>query len=247
METVNLPEPPKGWGTDGLTSFIDNTRRNSFATYANLRADYATLSEIDAVFRKLTESLYNTRDWFASFFLLRAHSGFLAGSHLAMSGQVAEAYAALRLCLENGLYGHYLAKNQASQETWLRRHDSEEAKRRVREEFKIRTLFDTLSASNKTEGTAAELLYEFCIDYGAHPNERALTQSLKMEPRKETINLEIVYLSADPVVVGLCLSAAARVGVSVLGIFRLVFKERFDLTGLTGRLDQVKRHLPQNK
>ena len=243
MKKVELPEPPKGWGIDGLTSFIDNTRRNSFATYANHRTGYVALNEIDSLIRKVIESLYNTKDWFAAFFLFRAHSGFLASSHLAMSGQVAEAYAALRLSLENGLYGHYLAKNPASQETWLRRHDSQEAKRRVRDEFKIRTLLDTLSTSNKNEATAAELLYEFCIDYGGHPNERALTQNLKTEPKKDTIKLEVVYLSADPDVVRLCLKAVAKVGVSVLGIFRLVFKERFDLTGLTDRLDRVKRQL----
>jgi hypothetical protein len=240
---VKLPNPPNTWGTDNLTSFIDNTRLNCFATYANLRLEYSKLNEIDGIFRKLAENLLNTRDWFAAFFMLRAHSAFLAGSHLAMSGQAAEAYAALRLCIENGLYGLYLARNPASKETWLRRHDNPEAKRRVREEFTIRRLLDGLRACNDREATLAEQLYERCIDYGGHPNERALTQSLKTEAKETTINLQIIYLSADPDIIRQCLRTAAQVGVSVLGIFRLVFKERFDLTGLTDQLNQVKKGL----
>ena len=143
-EVVNLPEPPRGWGADDVTAFLDNTRLNSFATYANLRPDYAKLAEVDSVFRKLIANLINTKDWFAAFFLLRAHSALLAASHLAMSGQVAEAYASQRLCLENGLYGLYMSRNPASRETWLQRHDSDQAKQRVRSEFTLRNLLDTL-------------------------------------------------------------------------------------------------------
>ena len=107
MKKVNLPAAPGGWGGDEVTAFIDNARLNSFATYTNLRPEYTKVAEIDVVFRKLVGYLLNTKDWFAAFFLLRAHSAFLAGSHLAMSGQAAETYASLRLCLENGLYGLY--------------------------------------------------------------------------------------------------------------------------------------------
>lgn len=243
MNIVNLPAPPSGWGADDITAFIDNARLNSFATYANLRPEYAKVAEVDGVFRKLIGSLLNTKDWFAAFFLLRAHSAFLAGSHLAMSGQAAETHASLRLCLENGLYGLYLAKNPSSRETWLRRHDSEQATRRVRDEFMIRSLLDTLRAMDGKEAAVAEQLYERCIDYGAHPNERALTLSLKTETGQDTVDFRIVYQTEDPMMFRACLKTAAQVGVSVLGIFRLVFKERFDLTGLTDELNRAREGL----
>src|SRR3972149_11921583 len=126
MKIVNLPAPPAGWGGDEVTAFIDNARLNSFATYANLRPEYGAVAEIDVVFRKLVGNLLNTRDWFAAFFLLRAHSAFLAGAHLAMSGQAAETHAPLRLCLENALYGLYLARNPGSRGNWLRRPHSDQ-------------------------------------------------------------------------------------------------------------------------
>lgn len=86
-------------------------------------------------------------------------------------------------------------------------------------------------------------LYEHCIDYGGHPNERALTQGLKKEIGPDVVNLQIVYLSADPLVVRVCLKATAQVGASVLGIFRLVFRERFDLTGLSDQLTRARQGL----
>lgn len=240
---MKLPEPPNPWGDDELTNFIDRTRLNCYASYANLQWEYTKLREIDSIFRKLNDSLNNTRDWFAAFFMLRAHSAFLAACHLGMAGQAAEAYALSRLSMENALYGFYLARNPGSAKTWLRRHDSAEAKRRVREEFKVRSLLDTLKAEASKEASLAEQLYERCIDYGGHPNERALTQSLTQEEKETAISFEITYLSADPTVTCPCLKTAAQVGAVVLVIFRLVYKERFDITGLSDRLDRATREL----
>src|SRR4029450_1157084 len=162
MKNVTLPASPGGWGGDEITVFIDTARLNSFATYANFHPEYGKVAEMDVLFRKLVGYLLNTKDWFAAFFLLRAHSAFLAGAHLAMSGQAAETYASLRLCLENGLYGLYLSRNPGSRETWLRRHDSEEAKQRVRGEFTIRNLFNTLLGLDSNEAAVANQLYERC-------------------------------------------------------------------------------------
>ena len=160
-----------------------------------------------------------------------------------MSGQAAETYASLRLCLENGLYGLYLSQHPGSRETWLRRHDSDQAKQRVRSEFTIRNLFDSLRGLDTKEAAVAEQLYERCIDYGAHPNERALTVSLKQETGQDTVEFRVVYLTDDSVIFRACLKTAAQVGASVLSIFRLVFKERFELTGLTNELNRARQGL----
>ena len=86
-------------------------------------------------------------------------------------------------------------------------------------------------------------IYEGYIGYGAHPNERALTQSLKTEATPDFVRLQIIYLSADPLVLRVCIKTAAQVGASVLGIFRLVFRERFDLTDLNERLSRARQGL----
>jgi hypothetical protein len=125
-----LSTPPPGWGSDDLSKYLDDARHNAYATFHNLKGDYRRFSDIDLAFRKAIDSLLNTADWFAAFFLLRTHSSILTGVSLAMSGQVPEGYACLRLALENSLYGFYLSKNPSAQITWLNRHESADAKKR---------------------------------------------------------------------------------------------------------------------
>lgn len=145
--------------------------------------------------------------------------------------------------MENALYGFYLSKNPDSSETWLRRHDSEAHKQKVRDEFKIGDLLRLLGSANSKEGQTAATLYERTIDYGAHPNERALMQTLQMTKDPSKVEFKIMYTDGDSDQLRLALRTTAQVGVCVLGIFRLVYKERFDLVGLTDALDTLRAGL----
>ena len=235
--------PPPGWGNDEITQFIDHARSHEYATFANCKEEFKKLRQIDALFRQLISNLFNTKEWFAAFFLLRTHSSYLGAVRLAMSSQVPETYIVLRSALENALYGHYLYKNPSSRETWLRRHDSEAHKKTVRSEFTISRLLEELQKSSKREAQIAKNLYDQTIDYGAHPNERALSQSLQITEGDSRIELKILYLDEDSKPFRLVLRRTAQVGASVLGIFRLVFKERYDILGLTLALDSLKQGL----
>ena len=70
-----------------------------------------------------------------------------------------------------------------------------------------------------------------------------MTVSLKQETDQDTVEFRVVYLTDDSVIFRACLKTAAQVGASVLGIFRLVFKERFELTGLTNELNRARQGL----
>jgi hypothetical protein len=52
-----LPPPPEptGWGEDELTKFLEHTRQNQRATFANKRDAMAKLVNIDAQFAKVTK------------------------------------------------------------------------------------------------------------------------------------------------------------------------------------------------
>ncbi len=238
-----LPDPPKGWGDDDITKFLDVSRWNNYATFANLQPEFHRLVSIDSAFRKAIDNLHNSQDWFAALFLARAHSNYLASIRLSMSGQVPETYAVLRSCLENALYGFYISENPGSGETWIKRHDSDQNKKEVRKKFKIRTLLDLLILTDTKEGNAAEYLYEHTIDYGAHPNDSALFQTLQMKEAQDTVEFKILYLDRDSDQFHLALRTVAQVGVNVLGIFRLIYKERFDIIGLTNDLDKLRKGL----
>jgi hypothetical protein len=234
---------PTRWGDDSLSEFIENAIQNCFATFSNLRPQYLLLAEIDKVFRSIQENLNHTQEWFPAFFLLRAHSAYLGSARLGLSGQVPEAYMVLRGCLENSLYGLYLSHNPASQETWLRRHDDEESKKQVRNKFAVGALMRFLESLDPKSHKVVSLLYELTIDFGAHPNERALTSTLQQSEMQDSIRFDLIYLTGNTPLLHMCLKNTGQIGICSLDIFRNVFKERYDLLGVTGRLDKLRKGL----
>jgi len=242
-KTMPLPAPPPGWEANEISKFFDAARLNEFGTFANLKAEVARLSDIDVAYRKAIDGVNHSKDWFAGFFLLRAHSNFLAACRLTWSAQIPESYALLRSCLENALYGLYLARNPDSRETWLRREDDVASKKKVRDEFKIRTLLELAAAVDATEGSVARTLYERTIDSGAHPNEMALMQTLKIDKNADHIEFKCNYLDSDSVALRASLKTTAQVGACTLSLFRAVYPERFNILGLTDLLRHVKAGL----
>lgn len=236
-------KPPADWGNDEISRFIDAARSNEYATFANCQGEIRRLIDLDTWFRKATDGLNHSDDWFAGLFLMRAHSNFLAACRMTWSGQIPECYAMLRSCLENALYGLYLACNPNSRETWLRRHESDAHRRKVKNEFQMRTMLELAKSINIREGSVAELLYDRTIDYGAHPNEQALMQVLQLNESAEHVELKMNYLDGDSVRLRLALKTTAQVGVCSLTLFRSVYKERFDILGVTGAIDHIKNGL----
>jgi hypothetical protein len=239
-----LPEPPPDWGNDQLTQFIDRARENTFATFHNQKSDYERLSKIDGVFCKIRDNLNNSKDYFAAFFLIRSHASYLAAMQLLLAGQIAEVYACLRLSLENALYAFHLTINKDAKYIWLSRHKGDEQKKKVRKEFKIGNLIQTLKKANTVEGVAAENLYEHTIDFGAHPNELGLFQGLKHNKEGTKHNYRIAYLhhgDSEPAVLAFRISA--QIGVCSLGIYQMIFRERFDILGLSEILQGLRKGL----
>lgn len=235
-----LPSPPPNWDANEISRFFDAARANEFATFANRTEDVARLSDIDLGYRKAIGGLNHSHDWFAGFFLLRAHSNYLGACRLCWSAQIPESYALLRSCLENALYGLYLAKHPESRETWLRRHDDEASKQKVRDEFKIRVMLKLAAELDPTEGAVAKVLYDITIDSGAHPNELALMQTLQITESTNKIEFKSTYLDQDSLALRAALKATAQVGVCALSLFRVVYPERFAILGVTDFLGHVK-------
>jgi hypothetical protein len=236
------PAPP-GWAQNGLTQFLETAHRNSWATYVKLKDDADRLERLHLLLKTAGENLTNSPDWFAGFFLLKAHSHYLAAVRLAMGCQIPETHMVLRGCLESALYGFYLHKNPASRITWLSRHNDEASKKRVKDEFKNRTMLDLLTSSNQHVGSVAETLYDRTIDYGAHPNERALSTNLRKKEGEDFVQFDYNYLHDDPLPLKLALRTCAQVAVCCLRIFQLVYKERFELLGLTVQIERASRGL----
>ena len=102
---------PPAWGSDALTSFLDLVRHQQFATYVNFRPYFDKILEVDVAFVSLNTNLVDPEDLVGPFFLLQAHAAYRASASLAMSTQSASAFAAMRQCLEQSLYGLYVNRH----------------------------------------------------------------------------------------------------------------------------------------
>lgn len=237
-----LKIPPK-WSEDPLSQFIKDAWHNTYATFANLKPEFTRLTAIHRAFQKIIDNLLNTPEWFAGFFLMRAHSEYLAGARLSMSGQVTEAYMVLRGCLESSLYGLHISNNPATREVWLRRHDDDDSNRKCKNEFTAGNVFKTLESKDTDIHKIAKDLYGTTIDYGAHPNELGLLSMMRKAQDENKIDFMVDYLTGNSMPLRLGLKMTARVGVCSLFIFKLVFKERFDILGISKDLEKLKQGL----
>ncbi len=218
-------------------------QHNTFATFANKKSVFKRLQDIDGVFRMVLENLHNSPDWFIIFFFLRAHAAYLGGVRFTLAGQIPEAYAVLRSCLENSLYGIYLWKNPKSKVTWLNRHKDAASKKKVKNEFKIGTMLDLFDSIDKRNGPIIRNLYEQTIDYGGHPNERAILSTIKKTQEMDSIRFDSTYLDGDTLPFRACLKTSAQIGIASLLVFYNIFRIRFDLVGLPDQINRLKQWL----
>jgi hypothetical protein len=167
------PRAPVGWADDKVTQFLETAQQNSFATFAKLRIFFEHLVDMDSLFRQAIEHFGRPTDWLAGVFLLRTHSAYLGAVRLGISGQLPETYMVLRSCLESALYALHIEKDTSRAETWIRREENAQSRKRTKSEFTARRVLDTLKKSDVKIYDAVSALYERTIDFGAHPNESA--------------------------------------------------------------------------
>jgi hypothetical protein len=166
--------PPDNWSSDPLTSYLDLTRHQQFATFVNLHPAFEKMRDVDAAFVALHTDFTDPEDLVVPFFSTLTHAAYRGAAGLAMSTQSALAFAVMRQCLENCLYGLYVNQHPQSFETWIKRIESDAARQKMRAEFTIKNLRDTLQTLDSDTCQVWSRLYEKSIDYGAHPNPSAL-------------------------------------------------------------------------
>jgi len=227
--------PPPGWGDDELTKFQDDGRGNQWATFHNKRPATAALIAIDAQFVLASKGWLNPQSELAAFMLLRCHSAFRAAAGLAMSGQLVESYALCRSMLEYAAYAVHVYRNPGSGLVWLNRHKDEAAMKAQKREFLLTNVLASVKAANLHACERFETLYH-TIDFGGHPNERAVTGSMKMidEPGKRTM-LSIIQ-HGDGIELDLALKRVAQCGLVSLELLQVVFNARFELLGINAAM-----------
>jgi hypothetical protein len=238
-----MPKLPPFWGSDKLTKYLDTAQHNTIATCNNLPGVFRRLRDINEAFSLITENLDYTREWFPAFFLFRAHSTYLAAVRLATSGQSPEAYMILRGCLENSLYGFCIYAKPELADVWLRREENQGSKRRFDKHFKIGQIKPVLEQSDPHLAKAVQEFYDRTIAFGAHPNPNSILTNLVREKTETFASFRSLYLQCDSETYMFALRTTLQIGVCSLKIFRIIFKERFDLLGISEKLPPLTKDL----
>ena len=238
---TKICEFPDSWTNDSLSEYTDTAINNIAATYANNKTEYPLISKVDSIYLDIAQGLNNPGGRVVeSILLFRSHASFRASAMLAMCGMCPETFVQLRNCLENALYSLHIYKNKGYDEIWLNRHTDEDSLKAVKNKFKMFDVKKTLEKTDPLNYKVSSQLYDRTIDFGAHPNEMASTSSLTIEKNKGDIKFEQSYLTGGTMQQQHAMKSTAQVGVCSLYVFREIFKNRFDILGLTAKMDKLR-------
>ena len=234
-----IPLPPR-WAEDSLSDFIHDSFKNTLATFIHKKQAFNLLREVDRVFKSIAGNLDNSENPLAPAMLYRSHSAYLASCRLSMSGQASETFPQLRSCLEYALYALHINDKPSLAEVWLRRHENEESLKKVKRSFLHVDVMKTLLARDADLHNSLSELYQRTIDFGGHPNERAVSSSSKMWQEGDTTVIRIQSLHGDSEALDHALRTTAQIGLGSLLVFQLIYKDRFDNLDLHDAIEALK-------
>jgi len=237
---------PPGWGDDALSAFLQTAHENSFFVFAHHRNVYDLLNFVNDTFDRVLGVVSHTNHPWPAFFVARSHSAYLAATRLAVSGEVTESFASLRLAIEHAWYALHIScdvEQTKRFEIWLNRDDSDQSKWDAIKIFKSGDLKDTHRRKDPETARILELLYERAISFGAHPNPNGMLTSMTRNEDERTLTHSILYLNAQILPLMFALKSNVEVAVSILRVFGLIFTKQYVAAGLLPRLEQIVENL----
>ncbi|MEQ8701472.1 MAG: hypothetical protein RLT05_33545 [Bauldia litoralis] len=241
-----LGDRPRGWGQDQLTQFLEMAFHNRLATFDNI-PEVRRVIAIDAVYMDVFvgKPWVNPGASIAPTFFIRGHAAWRSAVEHAMSGQVAEVFAPGRLALEYAAYALRICTQEELAEVFLKRHDSEAALKACKSAFRAEKLVRAIGELDVPGADRFEKLYQRAVDYGAHPNERAITGSLSIDDAADpkALTLEQKQLHGEGPQLDHAIRTVCQIGMTCLDIFVLIFPDRFRDVGVMARLPNLRRGL----
>lgn len=227
----DLPLPP-GWGDDKLTDFLTLAHQNRFATFVGMKEWFGRLTAIDACFSTVSDGWINPANQMAAHLFIGCHAAFRTACEVAVSGQVAQTYPQMRVCLEYAGYALHIHRNPDLGEVWISRHNSTQDLISARNEFTISKVKATIRTANRKAHEVFDELYQRTIDFGAHPNERALTGNMDIVEMGDRTRYDQLILQGDGLPLVHVMKTLAQTGICTLEILQEAFPARFELLGV---------------
>ena len=231
---------------DTISQFLQRAEYNSTATLETFPSVARLFDDINNTLLAANEALVNSSDWFLVVFLGRAHSAFLASVRLATCGQVPETFMTLRGVLENAMYALYIKDDPTRFDRlvrWFKRNDTKESKFDMIGDFKMGNLRMTLRARSERLDRITNELYERCVDFGGHPNQRGLLSAMSWKDGDDAARFAVHALTDNLRARAVALKSVSEVAVTSLHIFGEVFDIRFQLAGIMDRTASLEARI----
>ncbi|OWY74333.1 hypothetical protein [Pantoea sp. AMG 501] len=102
----------------------------------------------------------------------------LASVREALSGHSVSLFPVLRTALESACYCYLVALDREKVQIWTNRHSSLSALQKCRKTFTVKKATGQLKSLSPEMAEYINEHYEACINFGAHPNLRSITNHL---------------------------------------------------------------------
>jgi hypothetical protein len=236
---------PDGWRDASLFCFVEESWNNALGIFHAMPEQVERLELIDSMFARFSQKgLSDLGKYFAALLFIRAHTAYRVAAGLALATPI-ESYSVIRSSLEYAGYALLCDERPELAEVWLRRDESPKSLGRVRREFTQARVRHAIRSFDCRIADRYQQLYDETISWGAHPNEKALTTSLRIvnDPVGKVTTLQVIMLPHGGNVHKLALRRCAQIGLCVLEIFALIYPERFRLLGIKDMFQDAKRGL----
>ena len=132
---------------------------------------------------------------------LNTHSIYLGAIRMALSGHRAAAFPLFRTAIESAAYCLVIARNPEAAELWKKRHEDKESNKKHITYFAnvMSTKFkDIIIEDDPSYERMIFSSYEASLDFGAHPNPRAVENDLIRNEAGEIVNYIAVHDTLGP-------------------------------------------------
>ena len=243
---------PPGWGDDALSEHMGNAISNARAIFACMKPQYERLACVDRSFLTICNNLSNNLSnqvvsWSSLLLMVRARFGYRAACLLIISGQITESFPILRACLEYSLYALHISKNKVALEAWLKRDRDDASKKAMLSEFRMQELQSTLKTIDPKLSRGVQILYERCIDFGAHPNPMAVASNLTFSLNSGEFEIKVQAMHSNPEVIESEMKFAEKIGLACLLILGNVFPECLKSDEIDVAIMKLQEALPSQQ
>jgi hypothetical protein len=241
QEIGAMTSTPPGWGNDELTKFLEATHQNQYASFVQKREAMSLLVDIDAQFAKVTKGWINPASEIIAMLFIRCHGAYRTACGLAMAGQAAECYVQCRSVLEYASYAVHINRNPELGTVWLNRHQGDAGLKASKKGFQHVAVLGSVEAANRQAAERYKTIYQRTIDFGAHPNERAVTGNMKMTEEAGRREMLAILMHRDGAQLDLALKTTAQCGMISLELFETILGPKFELLGIRAAMLSLRR------